>query len=162
MNPYKAIFVVCAFFSASVTHAQQAVSASGGNAIGSGGSSSYTVGQVAFSTNIGSNGSVAQGVQIPYEFSTIVGLEATGINLELKAYPNPANNVIHLSISDYKNGGISYRIYNIQGKLLIDNPVKENLTSILLRDFSGGVYLLKVLDNNELIKTFRIIKPNNL
>tara|TARA_B100000767_G_scaffold274877_1_gene309372 strand:+ start:1122 stop:1610 length:489 start_codon:yes stop_codon:yes gene_type:complete len=162
MNPYKAIFVVCAFFSASVTHAQQAVSASGGNAIGSGGSSSYTVGQVAFSTNIGSNGSVAQGVQIPYEFSTIVGLEATGINLELKAYPNPANNVIHLSISDYKNGGISYRIYNIQGKLLIDNPVKENLTSILLRDFSGGVYLLNVLDNNELIKTFRIIKPNNL
>lgn len=162
MNPYKAIFVVCAFFSASVTHAQQAVSASGGNAIGSGGSSSYTVGQVAFTTNIGSNGSAAQGVQIPYEFSTIVGLEATGINLELKAYPNPANNVIHLSISDCKNGGISYRIYNIQGKLLIDNPVKENLTSIPLQKFSGSVYILNVLGNNELIKTFRIIKPNNL
>jgi hypothetical protein len=40
----------------------------GGEATGSGGSVSYSVGQVVYTTNTGINGSVAQGVQQPYEF----------------------------------------------------------------------------------------------
>jgi hypothetical protein len=141
-------------------HAQQTVPASGGDAVGSGGSSSYTVGQVVYTTNTGANGSVAQGIQQPYEISTLVGLEVTEINLEHTAYPNPTNNVIHLSIGNYENEKLSYQLYDIQGRLLVGKPVKENLTSIVLQDFSGSSYLLNVLDNNQLIKTFRIIKTN--
>ena len=98
---YRAVFLICAFCSISMTYAQQTVPASGGDAVGSGGSSSYTVGQVMYTTNTGANGSVAQGIQQPYEISTLVGLEVTDINLELTAYPNPTNNVIHLSIGNY-------------------------------------------------------------
>ncbi len=47
-------------------HAQEATLASGGNATGSGGSVSYSVGQVVYTTNIGTTGSVAQGVQQAY------------------------------------------------------------------------------------------------
>ena len=96
-----AVFV---FMGVGWLHAQQIVPASGGDAVGSGGSSSYTVGQVVYTTNTGVNGSVAQGIQQPYEISTLVGLEVTQINLELSAYPNPTNNVIHLSIGNYENG----------------------------------------------------------
>ena len=159
-SQYRAISFICAFCSFSVAYAQQAVPASGGNAVGSGGSSSYTVGQLVYTTNAGANGSVAQGIQQPYEISTLVGLEVTEINLELIAYPNPTNNVINLSIGNLKKEKLSYQLYDIQGRLLESEAVKENSTSIVLRDFSSSTYLLKVLDKNQLIKTFRIIKTN--
>ncbi len=44
-------------------NAQESIVASGGDASGSGGSSSYSVGQVFYSNYTGSNGSEAQGVQ---------------------------------------------------------------------------------------------------
>ncbi len=53
--------------------AQTSVNATGGNASGSGGSASYSVGQVVYTTHTGTNGSVAQGVQQPFEIS-VVGL----------------------------------------------------------------------------------------
>ncbi|MFT6841979.1 MAG: hypothetical protein ACJASR_000743 [Psychroserpens sp.] len=43
--------------------AQESINSAGGNAIGNGGSSSYSIGQVFYITNVGTNGSVAQGVQ---------------------------------------------------------------------------------------------------
>ena len=55
--------------------AQQAIPASGGNASGSGGSASYSVGQVIYSKNTGTNGSVAQGIQQPYEIMVVTGIE---------------------------------------------------------------------------------------
>ena len=157
---FRTVFLICAFCSVSVTYAQQTVPASGGDAVGSGGSSSYTVGQVVYTTNTGANGSVAQGIQQPYEISTLVGLEVTEINLELTAYPNPTNNVIHLSIGNYDNEKLSYQLYDIKGRLLEVKQIRENFTSIVLQEFLGSTYLLNVLDNNQLIKTFKIIKTN--
>ena len=55
--------------------AQEAIPAAGSNAIGSGGSVSYSVGQVVYTINTGTNGSVAEGVQQPYEISVVVGIE---------------------------------------------------------------------------------------
>ena len=45
--------------------AQDAIANSGGNATGSNGTVSYTVGQVAYTSQTGASGSVAQGVQQP-------------------------------------------------------------------------------------------------
>ena len=44
-------------------HSQKSVAASGGDASGTGGSSSYSIGQVFYSNHTGLNGSEAQGVQ---------------------------------------------------------------------------------------------------
>jgi hypothetical protein len=139
-------------------HAQASPTASGGDATGSGGSSSYTVGQVAYTTNTGSNGSVAQGVQQPYEISTSVGVDLTEINLEIVAYPNPTNNALTLNIGNYNNQKLTYQLYDMQGKLLDSKQVVNSSTSIGMLDLLVSTYLLNVLDNNSLIKTFRIIK----
>ena len=45
--------------------AQQATTATGGDATGSGGSAAYSVGQIVYTTHTGTTGSVAQGVQQP-------------------------------------------------------------------------------------------------
>ena len=46
--------------------AQESPTAAGGEATGSGGTASYSIGQVVYTTNTGTNGSVAQGVQQPF------------------------------------------------------------------------------------------------
>jgi hypothetical protein len=62
--------------------AQEVIPAVGGNASGSGGSVSYSVGQVAYQTHTGTNGSVVEGVQQPYEISVLTAIEeAKNINL---------------------------------------------------------------------------------
>ena len=139
-------------------HAQQTVPATGGDATGAGGSSSYTIGQVVYTTNTGTNGSVAQGVQQPYEISTSVGIEVTAINLELVAYPNPTNNALTLNIGNYNNEKLTYQLYDMQGKLLDSKQVVNSTTSIGMQELPVSTYLLNVLDNNAVIKTFRIVK----
>jgi hypothetical protein len=139
-------------------YAQQTVPATGGDATGAGGSSSYTVGQVVYTTNTGSTGSVAQGVQQPYEIYTSVGIEVTEINLELVAYPNPTNNELTLNIGNYNNEKLSYQLYDMQGKLLDSKQVVNISTTIVMQDLPVSTYLLNILDNKSLIKTFNIIK----
>ena len=84
--------------------AQESINATGGIASGSGGSMSYSVGQIVYTTNTGTNGSVAQGVQQPYEISAVIGIEEfNGINLYVSVYPNPTSDYLTLSIGDRKS-----------------------------------------------------------
>jgi hypothetical protein len=140
--------------------AQETVSASGGNASGSGGTVSYSVGQVVYTTNTGgANGSVAQGVQQPFEISIATGIEqAKGINLVCSAYPNPSTDFIKLKIENYNTENLSYQLYDINGKLLANEKVSSNETSIQLGKFVSATYFLKVIDSNKEIKSFKIIK----
>ncbi len=140
-------------------HAQDAISASGGNASGSGGSASYTVGQVVYTTNTGTNGSAAQGVQQPYEISVVTAVEkALDISLEMIVYPNPATDFIMLKISNYDIQNLRYQLYDISGNILQQNKVEANETSIAMSNYVSATYFLKVSDNNKVVKTFKIIK----
>ena len=104
--------------------AQNTIPATGGNASGSGGSVSYTVGQILNSTFSGTNGTVLQGVQQPYEISIVTGIEeAIGISLEIMAYPNPATDFIILIIKNYEVKNLSYQFYDINGSLLQDSKL---------------------------------------
>jgi len=139
--------------------AQTSVNATGSNASGSGGSASYSVGQVVYTTNAGTNGSLAQGVQQPYEISVVTGLEeAKGINLSVTAYPNPTTDYLTLSIADFDASKLSYQLYDMSGKLLQNEKITGNQTSIVMSNLVPATYFLKVISNNKEVKTFKIIK----
>ena len=137
-------------------YAQEAVPASGGDATGAGGSSSYTVGPAVYTTHTNSTGSAAQGVQIPYETSSTVGIEVPKINRGIVAFPNPATTSLTLSIGHFKNEKFTYQVYDIQGKLLESKQVESGSTTISTENLPKGIYLLSVLDNKTTIKTIRI------
>lgn len=139
-------------------HAQETVPATGGDASGAGGSSSYTVGQVVYTTNTGANGSVAQGIQQPYQVSITGGIDLTEIDLELVAYPNPTMDILTLNTGNYNDENLTYQLYDVQGKLLDSKQVVNSSATIGMQDLPRSTYLLNVLDNNSLIKTFRIVK----
>lgn len=139
--------------------AQTSNPASGGNASGGGGSVSYTVGQIVYITNTGTNGSSSQGVQQPYEISVVTGIEeAQDISLEVSVYPNPAQDYVILKIKNYEVENLDYQLYDINGSLIKDNKVEGNETTIEMQNLKPSVYFLKMTDNLKAIKTFKIIK----
>ena len=142
--------------------AQTSVNATGGNAAGSGGSASYSLGQVVYTTNIGANGSVAQGVQQPFEISVVTAIEeAKGINLSVTAYPNPTTDFLQLKVDASTTLSIqsmSYQLYDMNGKLLQSEKITGNQTSIVMSNLVPANYFVKVIQANKEVKTFKIIK----
>jgi hypothetical protein len=139
--------------------AQKSVNTTGGNASGSGGSVSYSVGQVAYITNTGTNGSVSEGVQQPYEISVVTGLEeAKGINLLVTAYPNPTTDFLTLRIDEFELSNLHFQLYDMNGKLLENKKVTGNETSIVMSKLVPATYFVKVTEGNKEVKTFKIIK----
>jgi hypothetical protein len=137
--------------------AQEAVLASGADAAGSGGSVSYSVGQIAYTTETGSGGSVSQGVQQSYEIS-YVGVENVNINLDVSAYPNPTADNLTLTIKDIEFSGLNFQVFDGTGKLLQSRKITENQTAIDFSSYPPSFYFLKIIKENLEIKSFKIIK----
>ena len=139
--------------------AQEAVVSSGGNSTGVGGTVSYTIGQVLYITSIDSNGSVSQGVQQPFEISIVSGIE-DGDKISLySVYPNPTSDILTLKVENYNGENLVYQLYDVNGKLLENNKIEGDKTSVSMNQFLPSIYFLKVIDKNKKeVKTFKIIK----
>lgn len=141
------------------SYSQESIVIAGGNATGTGGSSSYSIGQVAYTTLPGSDGSISQGVQQPYEINTLGNDEFTGINLLMTAYPNPTVDVLNLVVVNDELDNLSYNLYDITGKMISKNSkITASETSVSMHKLNQGIYFLAVNKNNKTIKTFKIIK----
>lgn len=139
--------------------AQESVNASGGNATGSGGSVAYSVGQVSYQNYNDPDASVAEGVHQPYEISVVTAIkEANGIILSVTAYPNPTTDYLTLRIDEFDTSDLSYQLYDIQGKLLQNEKITGNQTTIAMSTLGPATYFLKVVQGNKEVKTLKIIK----
>jgi hypothetical protein len=139
--------------------AQETIPASGGNASGSGGSVSFSIGQVVYTTHSGTNGSIVQGVQQPYEISVATSIgKAKGINLECVAYPNPTTDILLLRVESDNLNDLNYQLYDMNGKLLENKKVNSNKTSIDMGNLVPATYFLKVIQGYKELKTFKINK----
>jgi len=139
--------------------AQTSVNATDGDVSSSGGSVSYSVGQVVYTTHAGTSGSVAEGVQQPYEISVVTGLEETkGINLSVSAYPNPTTDYLTLEVKDVELLNLHFQLYDMNGKLLQNEKITGNQTSIVMSNLLPATYFVKVIQGNKEVKTFKIIK----
>jgi hypothetical protein len=141
--------------------AQESTITSGGEASGDGGTVSYTLGQVAFSTHTGTTGSVTEGVQQPYEISVVIGVDNIGIDLKISAYPNPVTDHLILTIADDTYvGNIRWiaSLYDLKGSILKKQIIVSDETTIDMADLQPATYFLKVISENEEVKTFKIIK----
>lgn len=137
--------------------AQETIPASGGDAIGSGGSSSYSVGQIVYTTNTGS-GTVSQGVQHSVEIFVLSNPDLETVNLNAITYPNPTTDYVVLALTDASLINLTYKLFDIHGRVISNGKVHEEHTQIAMQNFPSGVYILKVNQNNKALKTFKIIK----
>jgi len=156
-------FIFSVFFLTQIqAQAQESVNTAGGNASGSGGSSSYSIGQIVYSTQVGTNGSLAQGVQQPLEISVIIALDETsGINLVASAYPNPTYDFLTLKIDDFASltyKAMTYQLFDMNGALLETKKIESTETRINTNNLVSSTYFIKIISDNIEIKIFKIIK----
>jgi hypothetical protein len=136
--------------------AQKSVVASGGNAIGTGGTASFSVGQVSYKSPEGNI--VSDGVQQPYEIQNLGKSDFKNIELTMKVYPNPTIDDLKLKITDQDLNDLSYILIDSAGKILSSEKISIEESSINMKEYSIGIYFLSVLSKNKKIKSFKILK----
>ena len=153
-----AIFILT-LSTSSLLLGQQTVVTAGADATGTGGTVSYSVGQVVYQTHAGTSGSVAEGVQQPYEISVLSSAkDVKGISLTCSAYPNPTADYLTLKVDNYAFDNLRYQLFDMQGKLLESKIITSDQTNIPMNAFTPATYILKVIHANIEITTFSIIK----
>ncbi len=139
------------FMQAQQLHAS--VNAAGGNATGTSGSPSYSVGQLVYTTAAGTTGSVAQGVQQPFEIKVVSGIDDIyGIEL-LMAYPNPVSTHLMLKIENIELSAFSYQLYDVSGSMILNTKVTAIETSINMVELTPSTYFLRMFVENKESKT---------
>jgi len=152
----KISFVLIGFFSSLISFAQQNTLAAGANASSAEGSISYSIGQIDFSNVSSSNGSVNQGVQQPFEFFVSSVLEFGNEN-SFSIFPNPTNEVLNISQSFFSEK-IEIRLLDMSGRIVLSDQLNAPQHQIDLRILSQGVYNLTLIENNQILTSFKVIK----
>lgn len=154
----RALLLMLSLGPASV-YCQNATATIGGEAYGNNGVVSYSIGQTVYTSQIGTNGSVSQGVQQAFEISQVLGLEeASGINLLMSVYPNPVADNLTLQVENYPLEQLTYSFYDSNGRILEEKAVLSIQTNINVNGLPSSIYFLKVKSKNREIKNFKIIK----
>ncbi len=139
--------------------AQESLTGGGGEAEGSGGSVSFSVGQIFYTIHSTPVWTLTQGVQQPYEISVVTGVEEMEqISLSLSVYPNPATDYLTLKVNDLELKNLSFELYDLTGKLLQRRRLLATETKIYLNGYSSGSFILKIRDTMKGLKTFKILK----
>ena len=156
---FKIILASALFFIINSLQAQETIPASGGDFGGNSGSISFTLGQIDYTKNSAINGSVAEGVQQPYEIWVYSGIaEMNGDEPEFSVFPNPASDILSLKTNYQKIENLSYQLFEMNGKLVENKKITKNETSVLMKNLAPGVFILKVFNNGKELKYFKIIK----
>ena len=137
-------------------YGQRTTVTSGGQATGTGGTVSYSIGQVVYIPATGSGGTITQGQQQPYEILTIAGIEEADISLSAIVCPNPTTEVVVLKVETVEK--LSYQLYDLDGKLHLNEKVKGSQTTVSMANLPPAIYFLTVRNTNKLVKSFKSIK----
>ena len=137
--------------------AQQTTASAGGDASGIGGTFSYSIGQVVYTYNYGTDVIVAQGIQQPFEIS-ILGLDNYQINLVMQTYPNPTRDYLVLNVHALDLSNMIFQLYDVNGRLIETRTMFSPIETICMMNLPSSVYVLKVTNNNKEVKSFKIIK----
>ena len=146
------------FCAIQLVNAQETISVSAVEATGSGGKVSYTIGQLVYTNPTTAAGSLNQGIQQSIEFVTLSNPELTAVTLKAVTYPNPTTDFIILALTDADLRGVSYTMYDLLGRFVNKGTVATFETKIGMKSLPIGEYILRVQQNNQALKTFKIIK----
>ena len=156
----RKILISLILFLPLLTQAQKGFVSSGGEAHGSTGTISFSIGQAFYAPVFTEKGSHSPGIQQTYEVLELPTQEFFSTNLQLAVYPNPATHRITLDIEHSEISGLTYDLFSTSGQILRTGAIRDTKTEVSLEEFGAAIYLLKVFRNSELLKTFQIIKNN--
>ena len=137
--------------------AQQAPVNAGGELTGSGGSASYSIGQVTTSYESSATHTMNEGVQQPYEWFVISVQENPGISILLDVFPNPTADLLTITIEPFTEN-YNFELVNELGQQLIIGNLIEAKTTLQLRDYPTATYFLRIKGLQTEPTIFKLIK----
>lgn len=139
----------------------ETIIASGSNATGSSGSVAYSIGQVFYTYNgTESIYNVAQGIQHLGKEETLDTPDIEKPTAEIFIFPNPTTDFVTISMTglELESGQRSYKLYDIQARLLRQNKIDQTETQVSVSNLSSSIYILVVYVDNKILKSFKIVK----
>jgi aminopeptidase N len=89
----------------------------------------------------------------PVQDPSLVGIESTNYDPEIRVYPNPA----HGQLSIKGNGDLTFRLYDLTGKQVESKAIRQQGT-LNLEGYAAGLYIYKVTDAEQrLVKTGKLV-----
>jgi hypothetical protein len=134
---------------------QQVISSAGSAFENSSGSISFTIGECITNTFSSSSMILTQGFHQP-KLVIIDNLTDELFDIDIIAFPNPAKEFVILRIEEFQ--GFSYALYDLTGGVIEKNEIFSSETEIDFNILVPSTYVLKVINNREEIRTFKIIK----
>lgn len=136
--------------------AQNAISSTGGHFKTTGGSTSFTVGQVAYVLKKGNGSYLNEGVQQVYTKKTTPVEELVYLK-EVQLYPNPTQETVILILSSKEDVQVRYTIMDYLGKEIKFGIILSEKSEISLRDLPSGNYFISLKSKKE-IRIFKMVK----
>jgi hypothetical protein len=137
---------------------QEAVLSADGDATGAGGSVSWSVGQVSYSTWAAVSGTATEGVQQPYEIYIMIGIEEVDSDPGCIIFPNPTSGNVSLKFFQNNFKDFNYILYDLNGKSLRRGDIDKAVVSISMEDLNPDTYFLVLSGKDQAVKTYKIIK----
>lgn len=90
--------------------------------------------------------------------STCTGVdELQPVGAQISVYPNPSAGFFNVEITG-NNANTEIVVYNLLGVCVKKQKVKENHNRIDLTEEANGIYLVKIVEDNKVTKTIKLIK----
>lgn len=78
---------------------------------------------------------------------------------DISIYPNPAHAVVSIAIPGYlASGSTIVEVCDALGKLVMKETLTHDLNTFNISGLEDGIYFFKVLNNNQTIKTGKVVK----
>ena len=135
---------------------QNALSSTGGHFKSTGGSTSFTVGQVVYVLKKGNGPYLNEGVQQVYTKKTTPVEELVYLK-EVQLYPNPTQETMTLILSSKEDVQVRYTIMDYLGKEIKNGNILSEKSEISLRDLPSGNYFISLKSKKE-NRIFKMVK----
>ena len=92
-------------------------------------------------------------LEVCYSITTSASKE---VALKIALFPNPANDVLNISITDFKFKDSQINIFNSQGRIVKILRNVNTSNSINLSDMASGIYYVKLRDDKNIFATRKL------
>ncbi|MFH0865551.1 MAG: C10 family peptidase [Bacteroidota bacterium] len=93
--------------------------------------------------------------------STPVGVEEYGTLKDLNIYPNPANNMLHISFGITDGNNASVQLFDLKGQLVFNESIQSGTLfnkNVDITTFAKGVYNLRIITSGETVNKKVVIQ----
>ena len=96
------------------------------------------------------------------KFVEVVQTDRIGVNEmkggALKIYPNPVDNILYVNNEDLNRNIIGFSLYDIYGRVILQNHHIGNVFDIDIKKYENGIYLMQIQFDDHSSCTSKVIK----